>query len=150
MGSKASFALGRRRVAEPGSCTMASPAGFGRTARSRILSWPNPPPPMSRTVPPGGLFPDNDGHLHSAMAGATEVVADGPVGPGRLRRHRELGDTAGNDFGVDPEWPHEEPVGHVLALDLELHCLAPGQRDQVPAELEPLAGDHDDPTPFLR
>src|SRR5262249_21464296 len=82
--------------------------------------------------------------------GSAESVGDRPESPVFPRRAGALRRAAGGALRVDAERRDEEPVGHVLAGELELHRLAHLERDLLRNELEPPRGDGHDPRSVFR
>src|SRR6266550_639132 len=84
-------------------------------------------------------------HLHVAVIGSTEVIADRRERSRRLGRDRNVGRMSRLDLGINFQFAHKEPVSHVFAMQSERHGLALLERDLIRCKPKTLGGDLNHP-----
>jgi hypothetical protein len=87
---------------------------------------------------------DGNRHVHVAVVGATEVIADRREGACLLRCHCYFYGLTGRDLFVKLQRTKEESVSHVFAVNTQLDGFALRQGDFVGSKGETFGGDVDD------
>src|SRR5215475_3683340 len=83
----------------------------------------------------------HDGHLHVAVIGPAEVVANRCVGTCRVRSDCHIGRVSRLDISIDFQLAHEESVHDIFAVETQGHGLAFLQRDLIGSKSETLRRD---------
>src|SRR6266850_5156358 len=83
----------------------------------------------------------HNGHLHVAVIGSTEVIANRRERPGRVRRDRHVGRVPRLDLRINLQFAHEEPVSYVFAVQSQSYGLALLERDLIRCKPKTLRRD---------